>query len=52
MEFSQEVTALSELSDTNSVVSGVNLTMEAALQGKPKRCSKSFLKFVLQFFCC
>jgi hypothetical protein len=39
MESSQELAALRELTDTNAVDSGVKLTMEAALQGKPRRCS-------------
>ncbi|KAE8055291.1 hypothetical protein FH972_012142 [Carpinus fangiana] len=41
MESSQELAALRELSDTNAVDSGVKLTMEAALQGKPRRLDQS-----------
>ncbi|XP_061373744.1 uncharacterized protein LOC133316061 [Gastrolobium bilobum] len=37
LEFHQKPTDLSQLSDLNSVDSGVELSGEAALQGKPKR---------------
>ena len=50
MGSSQEFTALSDLSDTYSVDSRVKLSMEAALQGKPKRCLKLFFGFAY-FFC-
>lgn len=53
MGSSQEFTALSELSDTKSADSRVKVSMEAALQGKPKRCLILFLRLVhLKFFCC
>ncbi|KAB2632687.1 hypothetical protein D8674_028934 [Pyrus ussuriensis x Pyrus communis] len=40
MESSEEVSDSSELSDTSLPVSNVDLTMDTALQGKPKRLNK------------
>lgn len=40
LEFHEEPTDLSQLSDSNSVGSRTELSVEAALQGKPKRYIK------------
>lgn len=37
MESNEDVSAVSELSDTNLPVSNVELSIDTALQGKPKR---------------
>ncbi|XP_057419445.1 uncharacterized protein LOC130713675 [Lotus japonicus] len=44
LEFHEEPTDLSQLSDSNSVGSRTELSVEAALQGKPKRLDQSELQ--------
>jgi hypothetical protein len=52
IEFTEEEAALNQQSGNNLVDSAVKISMEAALQGKPKRSAESYIRFIFLMFTC